>query len=285
MKRGKAFPALCAIVMGFVCTVLFAQTADGGIAAAENAAQLDAVVQGLAVQAGARLDALDPGSRVRVNDFFVSEDSLSPMGSYWKNQLLLCLAGRPNRQFILDNNTTGQAAYTLSGEILVMENMVRVYTHLGNVRESSLLSVWTTDLRQSSYLDGLISRFSSSSSSSNSGQARRDSLEEDSRDNPVEVSEGTWISRTIHSDDEDWFLFRSGAAGPYIAETSGGTDTFMELYDAGDFSRITENDDGGDDYNARIVFSAENGKSYLIKIRGYNNDDTGSYRFQVRAGE
>ncbi|MDR1106793.1 MAG: peptidase, partial [Treponema sp.] len=105
-----------------------------------------------------------------------------------------------------------------------------------------------------------------------------------SMDNPVEISEGTWISRTLHSDDEDWFLFAPASGGRYTAETSGGIDTCMELYGAENSSKIEEDDDGGDDYNALITFSAANGTSYLIKIRGYDGD-TGQYRLRVRAGE
>ncbi|MDR0601431.1 MAG: hypothetical protein LBG42_03550 [Treponema sp.] len=274
---------------GFVYTGLFAQTseADGGALAAENTAQLDAAVQSLAAQVAARLDILDEGSRVGIENFPV-DDSSSSLGVYWKNQILNSLVERTNRKFILDggSGTGASPAFIVSGEIVFLGNTIRVYTRLNSIRESSLLAAWTTDLRKSSYLDELAEGTRpSSSSSSGGGSVRRDSFEEDSADNPVEAGVGTWISRTLHPDDEDWFLFRPAAAGPYVFETSGNTDTFIELYDAGDLSQITENDDGGDNYNACISFSAENGKSYLIKTKGYSSDDTGPYRFRARAGE
>jgi hypothetical protein len=93
---------------------------------------------------------------------------------------------------------------------------------------------------------------------------------------------GPWISRTIHaSDDRDWFAVNAPATGILTAETSGSLDTMMEVYnDSG--TRISSDDDSGEGMNARVTFSAQAGRRYVIMVRGYSSN-TGSYRFHIAA--
>jgi len=85
------------------------------------------------------------------------------------------------------------------------------------------------------------------------------------------------------SGDEDWFFIdinqSSSESGMYIltARTTGGMDTYMEIYKPGDSSYpVVENDDG-DDSNARINYAITERGRWFIKVRGYSTDDTGDY--------
>jgi hypothetical protein len=114
-------------------------------------------------------------------------------------------------------------------------------------------------------------------------EVRPDSYEPDSRASRVPIQDGVWISRTIHTGDEDWFVFTPKAVGILIAETAGDIDTMMELYDG--VSMVAENDDGDetdeDNYNSRIEHFAEAGVTYTIKVSGYDKNETGPYRFRA----
>jgi len=54
-------------------------------------------------------------------------------------------------------------------------------------------------------------------------------------------------------------------------------DTYLELYDNNRIL-ISENDDGGEGYNAKLEIIATAGKTYFIKLRSYNNDENGPFR-------
>jgi hypothetical protein len=111
-----------------------------------------------------------------------------------------------------------------------------------------------------------------------------DSYESDSRQSPVKVKSGEWISRTLHTNDADWFSFVPDSPGILVAETGGETDTVLDLYLGSDLLR--ENDDVGHDCNAKIEYFVEGGVSYLIKalgvrLTGTEENASGSYRFRV----
>jgi hypothetical protein len=98
------------------------------------------------------------------------------------------------------------------------------------------------------------------------------------------ITPGEWISRTLHTNDADWFSFAPDSAGILVAETQGDTDTVLELYHNRDLLR--ENDDVGNDYNAKIEYFVEGGASYLIKAQGVrlagaDKNAAGPYRFRV----
>ena len=111
-----------------------------------------------------------------------------------------------------------------------------------------------------------------------------DSHEPDSRQSPLKVKPGEWVSGTLHTNDADWFSFTPGSAGILVAETAGDTDTVLDLYRDRDLLR--ENDDVGSDHNAKIEYFVEGGVSYLIKVMGVRlagaeNNASGPYRFRV----
>ncbi|MDR2738845.1 MAG: peptidase [Treponema sp.] len=101
---------------------------------------------------------------------------------------------------------------------------------------------------------------------------------------PVKTRQGDWFSRTLHTNDEDWFSFIPDAAGLMIAETAGDTDTVLEL--RRDRTLLRENDDVGNNPNAKIEYFVEPGVTYLIKAMGVHLAEaaeaaTGLYRFRV----
>ena len=89
------------------------------------------------------------------------------------------------------------------------------------------------------------------------------------------------VSRSLTSDSEDFFLLVPNRSGTVIAETTGNTDTFMELYDADTGQLLSSNDDGGSSLNARISYNMQAGRRYIAKVRGYSSRITGNYSFRA----
>jgi hypothetical protein len=111
-----------------------------------------------------------------------------------------------------------------------------------------------------------------------------DSYEPDSRQSPVQVTMGEWLERTLHTNDADWFSLTPDAPGILVAETDGDTDTVLDLYLGGDLLR--ENDDVGNNRNAKIEYFVEGGVNYLVKalgvrLTGAEENASGSYRFRA----
>lgn len=76
--------------------------------------------------------------------------------------------------------------------------------------------------------------------------------------------------------DEDFFVFRSGAAGMYRLETVSNIDTRCKLIDdAG--NELSDNDDGGAGTNCRIDFELAAATTYYFAVRGFVSTTTGPY--------
>ena len=98
---------------------------------------------------------------------------------------------------------------------------------------------------------------------------------------PRELRFDTWVPGKLREGEEQWFSVRPAGAGFVVVETSGDTDTYLEAYDASR-NLIDENDDASDDdYNARLEIFAEAGKTYLFKLRGYDEDESGPYSIRA----
>ena len=80
--------------------------------------------------------------------------------------------------------------------------------------------------------------------------------------------------------DVDWFRFTAPDDATYTFETTGSTDTVMELYDD-QIQIITSDDDSGDGSNARITHQLSMGSTYFVKVRGYSSSTTGQYDLVV----
>ena len=88
---------------------------------------------------------------------------------------------------------------------------------------------------------------------------------------------GVPVPGNLASDSEVWYSVRPASNGFLVVETTGDTDTYLEAYDERR-NLITENDDGGENYNARIEMFVNSGRTYLFKLRGYGGHATGPYR-------
>jgi hypothetical protein len=110
-----------------------------------------------------------------------------------------------------------------------------------------------------------------------------DRQEPDSIARPVSAPLGSWISRTIHSGDQDWFAISATQRGFLILETGGDLDSYLYLYDGITQSPLAEDDDGGDNGNSRIEYFTEPGKTYIAMVQGYEGETSavGSYQFRA----
>ena len=97
---------------------------------------------------------------------------------------------------------------------------------------------------------------------------------------PRVLSFGTWVSDYLQAGDEHWYSVHPQAAGIVYVQTSGDTDTYLEVYDAFR-SYIDEDDDSGEGYNASIAIVVEAGKTYFFRVDGFDNDVSGPYSIQA----
>jgi hypothetical protein len=85
-------------------------------------------------------------------------------------------------------------------------------------------------------------------------------------------------------DDEDWFSFRLSAPGGILAGTEGGLDTRISLYGPNSSSAaIASDDDGGDEYNARITRYLGEPGVYYLRVTPYDNNSLGQYILVLEA--
>jgi catechol 2,3-dioxygenase-like lactoylglutathione lyase family enzyme len=94
-----------------------------------------------------------------------------------------------------------------------------------------------------------------------------------------ELRFGTWVSGTLTEGEEKWLNLRPPGPGFVIVETSGNIDTYLEIYDATG-NIIAEDDDGGEDLNARVEIFVEAGQAYRTKVSLFG-DKGGPYRIRA----
>jgi len=92
----------------------------------------------------------------------------------------------------------------------------------------------------------------------------------------AELNAGSVLSGDLSADQRQFYKVQSARAGLFTVETSGNTDTLLEVYDS-QLEIIASDDDSGEDYNARIVFYAEANQIYYVMLGGYG-DSSGPYR-------
>ncbi|MDR0554867.1 MAG: PPC domain-containing protein [Treponema sp.] len=243
---------------------------------AQSPADMDIMTARLAILLSQKLSG-----KVMVGDFLQGEED-TYLGRFWQENLLGELTNQANRSYtLLAPGSQSQADYMISGNIIELGGMVRVYARLIRNSDSSVMSIVHVDIERNNFIDELLSPIIAGSGST----VRRDQYEPDSRLNPVTVQIGAGsLNRTIHANDQDWFKVVSGSAQHIIAETEGDLDTVMELYESVSGFKLQENDDGGRGSNARIRWSAEAGKEYILMVRGYSGE-TGAYSFMVNTFE
>jgi hypothetical protein len=88
--------------------------------------------------------------------------------------------------------------------------------------------------------------------------------------------------RTLHVKDLDWMRFTAVAGVTYVLETFGNTDTFLEIYGPSTELMFAGDDDAGNGYNARLVWTASESGTAYFKVRRYGDYSVGPYRVSVR---
>jgi hypothetical protein len=106
-----------------------------------------------------------------------------------------------------------------------------------------------------------------------------DPYEPDNQERPVAVQMGTWLSRSLHPGDQDWFSLRLASSGLLMALTDGHTDTVITLYRGNE--GIAINDDNGDEVSSLLEYPVQAGVDYTLCVEGYDEDEAGPYRFMV----
>jgi hypothetical protein len=272
----KRFPAFFIFIFILISAVYGQNTAN-------SLQYLDSVVKGAAADIHKGL-AAEGSPKVAVGQF-IYRDAVPSLGSYWNTQLVQELMNIPNRSWILLTGSLADADWIISGEIVDINNNVRVYTRLIRSRDRSIAAGVQSDFIRDEFLTQMLSG-GGSSSGGRSSSIPQDAYEPDSRDNPLTVELGVdesaaVINRTLHSsNDEDFFLLAPDRDGALIMETTGSTDTIMELYEAGSGNKLSENDDGGSGGNARIRQTVRAGSRYIAKVSGFDGE-TGSYGFRA----
>ena len=89
------------------------------------------------------------------------------------------------------------------------------------------------------------------------------------------------VNRPIQGGDEEYFLLVPDRDGRVVIETTGRIDTYIELYEAESRELLDENDDGGQNYNARLRYNLRSGVRYIVKVRGFSSNVSGSFGFRA----
>jgi hypothetical protein len=237
----------------------FCQTAPLSIADMDREAEKIAVSIGEFIRSGS----------TRTGSIRNERTGASVLDRYWTETIFarLSAAGTDNRGITIFEGPSAGSGYILRCTILELGPTLRIYTRLIRSFDFAVAATWTTDLARTPYLNSLFA----------GPQDQWDAFEPDGREQPVPLETGgAEISRNLHENDKDWFAITPENNGYIVVKTGGRTDTYIELY-TGSFELIAENDDAANDYNAGIGFMAEAGKTYIVLVRGYSSDETGSY--------
>jgi hypothetical protein len=224
------------------------------------------------------------GSRKIALGQWIYRNSVPSLGSYWALQLAEELTNLPGRSFTLVSG--GSADLIISGEIVEVPGSIRVYTRLILANTYTVEASIHSDF---SYSEDL-ARLLAGGGDGDAPLVFRDLYETDSRENPVPVEiaaggEGFFMDRTLHDqNDRDFFLIQPGRDGTVVMETSGDTDTMMELFDAASGRSLASDDDDGPGANAQIRYAVQAENRYIIQVRGYSGE-TGRYGFRAYFGE
>jgi thioredoxin-related protein len=80
--------------------------------------------------------------------------------------------------------------------------------------------------------------------------------------------------------DRDWFTFQAEKGKKYAIVTTCEVDTVMHLYNQ-DSIELVYNDDYGEEYCSKIVFTAEYEGPFYVKVTGYDVESLGSYGIEL----
>ena len=230
---------------------------------------------------------------------FAFRDMVPPFSAYWINHLTSELTNMRGRNYTIYSGSYPDVEWTITGEIILLADIIRIYTTITRTsnRVRTIEASFSSNFKRENYINEMLSISSGSTNSSgnsgNSGSSgsassspvSRDSREPDSWESPVQFSIGNSqnvpvMNRTITAGDEDFFLLVPETDGRMVAETTGSLDTIMILYNYDSEEEIANNDDGGQDTNARIMHNVRAGVRYIAVVRGYNTSASGLYGFR-----
>ena len=243
--------------------------------------RMDAAVKALAGEVHKKIIEVKAG-KIAVGQF-TYKDAIVPFSAYWFNQLTEELTKMPGRSYTLLSGGSSGADRTISGEIIEAAGIMRIYTRLVRSEDRAIEAGFHSDLENNEYFTGMLA---SNNSRRSSPSVARDAWEPDSWESPVSyeigVDENTAVmNRTFHDNaDEDFFLLLPVRDGQLVMETTGSIDTEMYFYNADTKELLTEDDDSGSNYNARIRYQVQAGKRYIAKVKGYDGE-TGQYGFRA----
>ena len=92
-----------------------------------------------------------------------------------------------------------------------------------------------------------------------------------------ELQAGSFLTGNLHSGDVVLYVVIAAESGILTVETTGNTDTFLEVYDEQE-NFLREDDDGGEGLNAKIEIIVTAGKTYYFYLSGYDDYISGPYR-------
>jgi hypothetical protein len=265
------------LVLVFCCLInaIYAQNTESPVP------QMDNAIKVLAGNIHRKL-VEERAQKITVGQF-AFRGSVPPLGAYWTSQLSAELTNISGRSYTVLSSGQAGADRTITGEIIEVAGVIRVYTRLIRSDDRAIAASFQSDFERSAAIAAMLT----GGGRGDSPYVPMDEYEIDGWDNPVlyEIgsdSNATVMNRTFHTeDDEDFFLLVPGMDGRLVAETTGGIDTYMELYDYDTEDSLDENDDGGDNNNARIRYNVQAGKRYLAVVCGYSSSVTGSYGFRA----
>jgi hypothetical protein len=213
-------------------------------------------------------------------DQFVFQNNITPFSSYWINQLTREIVSISGRTYNVFSTGAANAEWTVTGEIVLAVDTVRIYTRLIRSSDRVIEANYDSSFQFSDIRNMLA--FSGDSS----GSIGWDPYEPDSWENPVAFTIGSSqntpvMNRFLTEGDEDFFLLVPEVSGRLTVETTGSIDTYMYLFHYDTREYIAEDDDGGQGLNARIVHNVRAGIRYLAVVRGYSSSITGAYGFRA----
>jgi hypothetical protein len=242
--------------------------------------ELDNAIKGTALNVSNRLPA-GAAQKIVIGQWSY-RTRVSAFSFYWASQLTEELTNLPDRSFTLLSGPSFAADLMISGEIIEISGVVRVYTRLSRTSDRGLIASIHSDFIRTESLVQMLAAVGNETSDA----VPWDSYETDSREIPlpVEIIAGEGrpgINRTIHDqEDVDYFLFLPEKDGVLRMETTGNMDTVMEFFREDSESPLAENDDGGANENACIRYQVTAGGRYIAQVRAYGNE-TGVYDFHA----
>ncbi|MDR1894218.1 MAG: DVUA0089 family protein [Spirochaetales bacterium] len=167
--------------------------------------------------------------------------------------------------------------YTIEGTGLVVLNRLQLSLTLKKQPENQTIRVENAAIPHSTEIQGLLQSVAAASA------AGGDAFEPNNTSaSAYPLNPGRYQAGFSEGGDQDWFSFQLTSEALVTLGTEGILDTTIELFNSSGTS-IGSNDDGGEDYNARLVSILSPG-TYRFMIKAYSSETTGNYTFFFETG-